>query len=179
MNFIDILVAVIIIWFAYKGFNKGLVVEITGLSAFLLGIYGGLKFSHIIAEQLTDNLNESYVPIISFSLTFIVIVVLVFLLGKTIEKVVDAASLKLVNKVAGTAFGGLKVAAIISIAFTIFEGYDRKLHFMNQEVKNNSLFYNPMLQLGDIVLPELERNSIVEENKINSNINVLDFIETE
>lgn len=179
MNFIDILVAVVILWFSYKGFTKGLVVEVTGLLAFLLGIYGGTKFSYLIAEKLTDNIDESYIPLISFSLTFILIVVVVFLLGKMIEKVVDAASLKLINKLAGAAFGGLKVAAIFSIAFTIFEGYDNKLHFVDPKTKENSLLYYPMLELGDLVLPELERRKIISEEQIKPDINVIDLIPAE
>lgn len=166
MNFIDVLVAIVILWFSYKGFSKGLVVEITGLFAFVLGIYGGLKFSHLIAQQLTDNMEESYIPIVSFSLIFIGVVILVFLLGKLIEKVVNAASLNFINKITGAAFGGLKLAAILSILFTLFEGYDSKIHFIPQETKDNSLFYYPMLDLGEQVLPELERRNIVDDKNL-------------
>jgi len=52
MNFIDIFVAALLLWFGYKGFKKGLVFELVSIVALSLGIYGGLKFSDRTAESL-------------------------------------------------------------------------------------------------------------------------------
>ncbi len=163
MNYIDVLILVALIWFGYKGFTKGLVIELVGVVALTLGVYGGLKFSDTIARLITDSIEDKYVPIISFTITFVIIVVVVFVIGKMIEKIINLASLKLLNKLAGAAFGILKVGLIISVLLTIVESYDQKLHFLPQETKNESLFYVPMLSLADNVLPTIEKSRLLDD----------------
>ena len=78
MNYIDIFILVILMWFGYKGFRKGLVFELVSIIALALGIYGGLKFSDTTAEFLASYLDSEYLEIISFTVTFLVILLLVF-----------------------------------------------------------------------------------------------------
>ena len=76
MNIIDIIILVPFAWFAYTGFKKGLVIGVASLAALILGIYAALYFSGIVAGFMTDNLNikTDYLPIISFIITFPVVI---------------------------------------------------------------------------------------------------------
>lgn len=167
MNYIDLFIAVILIWFAYKGFTKGLIIELVSLIALGLGVYGGLKFSDIAADYITGNIETKYIPIVSFSITFIVIVVLVYIIGKLIEKIVHLVALKLINKLAGAIFGMLKITLILSVLITIIESYDQKLGFIPKETKENSLLYSPLLEFSNKLLPEIEKNNLFKE--VNTN----------
>ena len=88
MNFIDLFIAAILIWFGYKGFRKGLIFELVSIVALALGVYGGLKFSDKTAVYLTQYVDSEYLNIASFTVTFLVILLLVFVAGKVIEKIV-------------------------------------------------------------------------------------------
>ena len=55
MNFIDIILIIPIIWFIYKGFKKGFIIEIASLIALFLGIYVAIHFSGNITSFIDDN----------------------------------------------------------------------------------------------------------------------------
>jgi membrane protein required for colicin V production len=165
MNYIDIFIAIVLIWFAYKGFSKGLIIELVSLLALGLGVYGGLKFSDIAAGYISGNVDTEYIPIVSFTITFVIIVLVVFVIGKLIEKIINMVALKFINKLAGAFFGALKVALIMSVLLTIIESYDQKIGFIPKETKETSLFYYPLLEVSDKVLPEIEKNNLFKAAK--------------
>lgn len=160
MNFIDIFVAALLLWFGYKGFKKGLVFELVSIVALSLGIYGGLKFSDRTAEYIMEFVDSQYLPVVAFTITFLVILVLVFAAGKVVEKIVNLAALKLVNKSLGAAFGVLKTLLILSVLIVIVESYDNKLNFVPEDTKSTSMLYNPLLNFANQVLPEIEKNNL-------------------
>ena len=84
MNFIDIILLIPLLWFGYKGFTKGFIIEIASLAALMLGIYGGVYFSNFVAKYLSQwfEIKSDYLPLISFSVTFLLIVIIVFLVGE-------------------------------------------------------------------------------------------------
>lgn len=141
MNYIDIILLVPVIWFVYQGFRKGFVIEFASLLALILGIYAALYFSGYAADFLINNLNLSskYVPVFSFIITFIVIVFIVYSIGKLLEKVINLVALGFVNKVAGGVFGLLKGAVLISIVLMIINYFNED--FISQEKKDNSMLY--------------------------------------
>jgi membrane protein required for colicin V production len=167
VNYIDLFISVVLIWFGYKGFSKGLIIELFSLIALGFGVYGGLKFSDTAAEYITGNIETKYIPIVSFTITFIIIVVSVFIIGKLIEKVINMVALKLANKLAGAVFGMLKVMLVLSVLITIIESYDQKLGFIPKQTKENSLLYTPLLEFSNKLLPEIEKNNLFKE--VNTN----------
>lgn len=168
MNFIDIFIAGIIIWFGYKGFRKGLVFELISIVALALGVYGGLKFSDRTAEYLTSYVDSEYLKIVSFTVTFLVILLLVFAAGKVIEKVINMVALKLINKLLGAFFGALKIGLALGVLITIVESYDQKMNFIPEETKEESMLYIPLLNTANKILPEIEKNNLFQELKSTS-----------
>ena len=110
MNYLDIIIALPLLWGAYKGFTKGLIIEAASLAALLLGIYGAIKFSGITSDFLVEkcNFSSQYLHIISFAITFILIVIAVHFIARLINKLVKAVALGFVNNF------GLKNGAIAS-----------------------------------------------------------------
>lgn len=151
MNYIDIILIIPIIWFAYQGFKRGLVIELTSLLALILGIYAALYFSGYAANFLTNNLNigPKYVPIISFIITFIVVVVIVFFIGKILEKLINMVALGFLNKLAGVVFGILKAAVFMSIIMLIINHFNDK--FISDEKKEGSFLYEPIAGIAPLL----------------------------
>ncbi|MGB1039271.1 MAG: CvpA family protein [Flavobacteriales bacterium] len=168
MNFIDVFIAIVLIWFGYKGFKKGLVFELVSIVALMLGVYGGLKFSDTTAEYLTSYVDSEYLNIASFTVTFLVILLLVFMAGKVVEKIINMVALKMINKLLGALFGVLKMVLALGVLITIIESYDSKLNFIPKETKDNSMLYKPLLESSDKILPEIEKNNLFKEIKSTS-----------
>jgi membrane protein required for colicin V production len=150
-----------ILWFGYKGFTKGFVVEVISIFAFGLAIYAGVNFTDYLSKLIGGE-ETKYLPVISFSILFIGVLILTFLLGKLIEKAVNAAKLTLINKIAGAAFGGLKIALALSVLLAIIRSYDQKLEFISPELKESSLLFEPLTELSLYVIPSLEESKLFE-----------------
>ena len=170
MNFIDIIILLPLIWLGFKGLKKGLVIEIASLVALILGVYFGINFSDYASVLIKNNfnVNSKYLPIVSFSITFLVVVIGVFTLGKILEKIVSIVALGMVNKLLGLAFGIIKGLLILGVIITIVDSIDKRSGIISPETKNESLFYEPLLSLSQSIIPNLEDSllffSIESEN---------------
>ena len=49
MNYLDLIFCIPLIWGFWKGWQKGLIIELSMLAALLLGVWGGIKFSDYMA----------------------------------------------------------------------------------------------------------------------------------
>lgn len=156
MNYIDIILVIPIIWFAYQGFKRGLIIELASLLALILGIYAALYFSHYAANFLTNSLgmDTEYLPVISFILTFIVVVVLVHLVGKILEKLINLVALGFLNKTTGALFGILKAAVLLSIIILIINHFNDK--FISKEKKDGSYLYAPIEGIAPLLWKNLK-----------------------
>ena len=165
MNYIDVAVAVPLIWGAYKGFTKGLIIELASIIALILGGYVGMHFSDITSKYLNQiiTIEDSFMPIVSFSVTFIVVVLVVYLLAKILEKVINLVALKLINKISGSVFGIVKAAFIISLILILVESVDQRLELIPKETKENSLLYSPVKAIAPTIIPAVKNLNLLQE----------------
>lgn len=163
MSTIDIVIVIPIIWAAYRGFKKGLIIEVSSLIALSLGIWGAIHFSYYIADIITDKVDDKYIPLASFTVTFILIVAGVFVLGRILEKFVNIIQLRFVNKIAGASFGVLKILLILSVVLVIINSYDKQLKLIPNDVKEGSTLYYPLSNLSKSVIPALKNSKWVDK----------------
>jgi len=157
MNIIDIILAIPLLWAAYNGFRKGIVLEIISICALLGAIYGSIYFSHFTASFL-QKFNLKYIQIISFSITCILILVGIFWLGKVLDKVIKAAALGLVNRIAGSLFSLLKFGFILSCFLYIINNFDTDKKLITEQKQKDSFLYKPVSSIAPVVFPVLKEN---------------------
>ncbi len=157
MNYIDIVLGLLLLFTAIRGFRKGLVSELASLAALILGVWGAIEFADITSGFLIENfeLNTGYLDIISFTITFIIIVFLVHVVGNVVNKLVDTVMLGFVNRLAGMAFGILKSALILSIILVVFDKIDDDIEILSAEAKTESRLYEPIRSFAPSVFPFL------------------------
>lgn len=162
MNYIDIIIAIPLLWGLYKGFSKGLILEAASLIALGLAIWGGIKFSDFLSEWLKNNMEwtSRYLPVISFAIIFIGILVLVFAMAKLLEKVVKAVSLGFLNKLSGAAFGILKFGLILSVLIFVLNAIEKSIPLIPAGAKDASLLYGPVGKIAPIIIPGLNESKI-------------------
>lgn len=155
MNYIDIILGILLILAAINGFRKGFVVEVASLAALILGVWGAIRFSYIASDFMVKNFDftSRHLGVISFLITFVVIVVLVHLVGKVADSFIKAAQLGFINRLAGLFFGFIKSALILSVVLMVFDTINENVHVISQETKDNSRAYEPMKMLVPTVFP--------------------------
>ena len=143
MHYIDILIIIPLLWGAYKGFTKGLITEIASLLSLILGIYGAIKLSNYTSSFLikTFDFTSEYLPVISFAITFIIIVILVHLISKLIDSMIKTASLGVVNRILGAVFGTAKFLLILGVVIILLNlNKDYSIFSINTEGINFQTF---------------------------------------
>ncbi|NOQ27109.1 MAG: CvpA family protein [Bacteroidales bacterium] len=165
MNTIDLVFAVVLLWSAYRGYSKGFIVQLATLAALLLGILGAVMFSDYTSSLIIKKFEVSgnYLPIISFAVTFIVIVIAVHLLAKMLNKLIDAIALGIVNRLLGVLFSVLKIAFIVSIVLVLVNKIDNKYNFIPNETKEKSLLYMPLSNFAPMIFPYLNFEKMKEK----------------
>jgi membrane protein required for colicin V production len=171
MNYFDIIFIIAFLWSAYRGITKGFVVMAASLAALILGIWGAIRFSNLTYIVLSQSfeLITQYRSLIAFALTFIVIVILVHLVARLIERLLKAVALGFLNRIAGLFFGIIKTAFILSVILVVINTIDKKLPFIPEEHKSNSLLYEPLSKLAPAIFPYLKfehiKKNILEEEE--------------
>lgn len=157
MNYIDIVLCIPLVWGLYKGFTKGLIIEAATLVAFGLGVWGGLYFSDLCAQKIKEllNWNSPYLPIISFAITFLGIVIIVYFIAKMIQRMVEGIALGGINKIGGALFGSLKYALVMSVVIFVMNAVEKSYPLISFQVKNESLMYEPIGTIAPMVIPGL------------------------
>ena len=158
MNWVDIALAIPMVWGLYKGFTSGFIMEVARIVALIAGVYLAVRFAQELSEYLyknTDFTNE-FLPIISFAIIFIGVVVLVHFFAKAIEKLAKAVALGWANKAAGAAFGMFRFTFLLSILILMLGRFELLDKFNRGETAKGSFLYEPVTQLAPFILPILE-----------------------
>ena len=170
MNYLDIILVIPLLWGLYKGISSGIVKELATLIALIAGIYGAVHFADNIHPYLKEQfaIESSFLPIISFAGTFIVIVLAVKLIGFIIDKIVKAVALGIISRLLGGVFGVLKTAFIISALLLIINTFDYYLKLIPIEQKKQSVLYKPISNMIPSIMPNVKDGDylIKEANKI-------------
>ena len=142
MNYLDIVIAIILFLFGWKGWRKGLIIEVVTLLAFGAGIYGAMHFSDFTAAHMQDflEINPNYLNTVAFVLTFIILVVLVNIIGRLVSKVIKSLNLGFFDKLGGFVFGIIKGVLLCSVLLLVLNNL-QLLGVVKPEAKEESKLY--------------------------------------
>ncbi|MGD0342371.1 MAG: CvpA family protein, partial [Bacteroidales bacterium] len=155
LNFIDAIIIIFLGLGMIRGFINGLIKEVASLAALILGIWGAIKFSSFTAAKLYDyfDMTGKYVGIISFMITFGIIVIIIHLIGLVLNKLMEAVALGFFNRLLGIAFGLLKSVLIMSVIFVVLNAIDARRPFLPKEKIEKSMLYNPISDIAPAIFP--------------------------
>ena len=142
MNYVDIVIAILLVVFGIAGLRKGLITEAATLLGLGIGLYGAFHFSDFTADKLTQfmEINPKYLNIIAFAVTFTVLAIVVNLLGKLVTKLVQSINLGFIDKIGGFLFGIAKGLLICSLIVMLMNTLDMQ-NLIKEEYREGSVFY--------------------------------------
>lgn len=152
---IDLVFTVLIVLAVIKGYQKGFVIAVFSVLAFILGLAAALKLSTLVAAYLADSVNISakWLPFVAFVLVFLGVVILVRLGGKLIEKTLQLALLGWANRIAGIILYG----ALYIIIFSIVLFYAERLKLVQPSAIESSLTHNFVKPWGPVIMDNIGR----------------------
>ncbi|MES2774345.1 MAG: CvpA family protein [Bacteroidota bacterium] len=147
---IDIVFVVLMVMAVIKGFSRGLIVALFSVLAFIIGIAAALKLSAVVANRLKENISVSnqWLPVISFAVVFIIVVVLVRLGAKLIEKTFQVVLLGWLNRLGGI----LLFAVLYTLIFSVVLFYTQQMNLIKPETIASSATYGYIAPWGPKVI---------------------------
>ena len=137
---LDLIYAVIIVLAVLQGYRRGLIVGLFSLVAIIIGLSAAMKLSIVAGGYISRviNISEEWLPIISFAVVFLLVVLLIRWGARAIEKTVEMVMLGWVNKIGGILF----YAAIYTIVFSVLLFYAEQMKLLQPETINKSVTYS-------------------------------------
>jgi len=147
---IDIIIAIALIIAIIKGYQQGLIVAVFSVLAFIIGLAAAIKLSVLAAGYIgkTVKISDQWLPVISFVVVFLVVVLLIRLGAKLIQRTIQFAMLGWVNRL-----GGILLFVILYILiFSVLIFYADQLSLIKSETRDASLTYPYIQPLGPKVI---------------------------
>jgi len=162
MGYIDIVLGALLIIGAIRGFMKGFISQLFGLAALFVGIFGAIKLSGWASEKIAAvvNTNSDTLPLISFLVVFFILVIVVLLIGKVVDGMVESSKLGIPNRIIGALFSITKVALILSVVLWTFTYFDSKTGVLPKKAIEESYLYKPISKFAPTVVPLLRIDEI-------------------
>lgn len=137
---LDIIVVIILILAVIKGYRQGLIVALFSAIAFIVGLAAAMKLSVVVAGYIGQavKISDKWLPIISFAVVFIIVVLLVRWGAALIQKSVEFAMLGWLNRIGGI----LLYVGLYILIFSILIFYADQLGFIKPETKEQSVIYS-------------------------------------
>ncbi|MFI5188156.1 MAG: CvpA family protein [Chitinophagales bacterium] len=136
---IDFIFAVLLVLALIQGYRRGFIVAVFSFIAIIIGLAAALKLSAAVAKHIGHSvkISDKWLPIISFVVVFIVVVLLVRLGARAIQRLTETVLLGWVNRLGGI----ILYIAIYTTVFSILLFYAGQIKIIKPETIRASLTY--------------------------------------
>ena len=164
----DVIIILLVLYGLKKGFQNGIIIEISNIISVFLAIYIGVHFSEFIYPYLSlEGLNNysNIIPLIAFLIVFIIILIIVKSIGELIHRISNQLALGLISRVLGAIFGMMKLLLLCVFLLSI----STSLNLMDISKQQKSMLLRPLKKVSKVVLPEITKHKkiIMEATKEN------------
>lgn len=160
MGTIDIVILACFLPAIFIGLKNGLIRQLVGLAVVILGIWLSVRFSDVVSAWITAakiTTEPFWAKAISFVLIFVAVALVLNLVGKLLEKVLDIAMLGWLNRLLGMVVAIATGALVIGTLVYLVNSANSLLGFIPQEQIDQSKFFKPLLELVQTVFPYLKQ----------------------
>ncbi len=158
MSYFDIIVGILLILAGLKGLKNGLIKELAGLTALILGIILAVQFSGAMAGFLSGLFHSTHMPVIAFLVTFVLVVVVVHLIAQLLHTLINAVALGVFNRILGLVFGILKAGFIISILLLGLNVFGLEESVVTPKEQQRSRLYPPVKNAAPMIFDLFEKD---------------------
>lgn len=168
MTALDIATLVVLGFSIYGGAKKGLISQLVGIIAIILGAWASMMFNQPFSEWLSGYMTSvpaGTLKIISYIAIFVIVMILLTLLGVVITKVVKLVMLGWLNRLLGAAFSVILCCLALGIVAVLFDSLYAAWASAHEVSElpafiSESIFYAPIHNIGNWVFPYLGKLSI-------------------
>lgn len=165
MNYIDIIIAIILVFGMIQGLRHGLVKELASFIAVIIGIYVARYFSEPVARQLVEwtEWSQQICLTLAYALLFTGVALAIHTLSYVISKLLSAIMLGWINRLLGAIFSVVKWVLIISVILNILSFVDNLFPIKKQPTVQESKLYAPLESVIWRIMPHFDDFNLKQE----------------
>jgi membrane protein required for colicin V production len=172
MEILDILLILPLLYGAWKGFQKGFIMELFTILALVVGLYAAFNFSDKFSKYMEfGKETHSYMPAISFIVLFLLVGAMVYFGGKALEQVLKIAQLSAFNKVVGATLGVFKWLYLTACILVFLVSFDKEEKMIKKANKENSFMYALNSGVLKYSLPGVKHTDLINVIEIQQTAN--------
>lgn len=172
MEILDIVLILPLLFGAWRGFQKGFIMELFTILALVVGLYAAFNFSDKFSKHMGFiEENHSYMPAISFVVLFLLVGAMVYFGGKALEQVLKIAQLSTFNKIIGAILGVFKWLYLTACILVFFVSFDKDEKIINKSNKEKSFMYSLNTGVLKYSLPGVKHTDLINVIEIQQTAN--------
>ncbi len=155
MNVFDIAILICIVPFLINGLRKGFVSQVAAIISLIAGVWLSFRFTGALCGWAGKYMDVSgrllYVSV--FTLIMIVVIMVFFLIGRLLRKVLRIAMLGWLDRLLGFVFALFTALLVISIPLVLFNTLNGSYHFVDESTFSTSKLYAPLKDFAYNIFP--------------------------
>ena len=136
---IDIMFVIMVLIGFYIGFSRGIIKTVLSVLSIIFGIIAGFKFSGPMTTFLKQSTGQDK-PImfaVGFLLSFAIVMILIRMLAKGLESILQSANINIINQV----MGGLLTALVMIFIYSYILWFGDQSRMIDDATKHQSKTY--------------------------------------
>ena len=136
---IDIILAIVVAYGFYVGFNRGIISTVFSLLSLTLGLMAAFKFAPATTEFLRSAFNSDnpLMFIAGFLLSFVIVMVIIRFIANSLEGILKTININFINQIAG---GGL-MAGLFILLYSVLLWFANEGRMIDMQTKKESITY--------------------------------------
>ncbi|UCH62322.1 MAG: CvpA family protein [Fidelibacterota bacterium] len=161
MNPIGIGILLLIAYFGFRGFQRGLIDEVGRLVGLVLAVVLAYQFSPLLEEYigLGNDLARSATAFVGI---FIVTLIVMMLITRFVRTLVELVLLGWLDKIGGILFGVLKSIVVLGVLIYVMESFDATRTFV-LKLEKRSFVYRNVLVVKDGLFKVMSLDRMIED----------------
>ena len=156
MNILDIIILICLIPSLIQGLRKGFISQANAIISIIAGVWASAKFANVLGVQLAEYItaSEQILKIVSFAIILALTFLILGVLSRMLESIVNFVMLGWVNKLLGAAFAFVKGVLILGLILNILTSLSGSL--INSEVFSESSLYPVINSIANTIFPYIK-----------------------
>ncbi len=159
MNWFDIVCGIILLAAFFGGIKKGFIMQLAKFVGILAAILFSSKLAKIIMPTITDllSLSARTAPAVSYLASFILLVVIVMIVCKSMQSIFEKVYLGGLNKLLGGVFSVFTSILILSMFLNLILMVDKRERIIKHDIRQNAILYPMVKMVTPAVAPFLKK----------------------
>lgn len=173
MNIIDVVVAVVFVYAAWKGWRRGLILQLFSLVALFIGIWLAAQYGQTVGELM--QVEERFTFVAGFLVVMLAALLLVAVAGRMVRRLFHFVGFGTPDSMMGAVVAVVKYMLLLSVAFSMFDTLNVDYSLLDKPTVESSRSYRPVMGLSDKIFPSIEwMKQQFEEYKKEFNFNSIE-----